>query len=207
MVIGVADLVPKRKELFTRAILVDGLLATPPGFLTNLGPFVWGSRMGVSLRALIATLVQAGFRKGEVSVPAPGSPCGPDCLSRAALTWVLRGRAYKPGTAPSHLLRCLQHSDFAVLIPCSSKADPFDVVWGGEPIWLPFQYREPLCACDDALASLELAFFVASAVDASSVALFTTDAGLPFSASQLDRLLSVPLKRFLPRLHFEGEFR
>lgn len=52
-----------------------------------------------------------------------------------------------------------------------------------------------MCA---ALASLELAFPVASYVDPASVALFTTDAGLPFSAAQLDRLLSLLLRRFLP---------
>lgn len=46
----------KRYEPFTRSILVDGLLATPCGYNTNLGALSWSSRMGMSLRALITTL-------------------------------------------------------------------------------------------------------------------------------------------------------
>lgn len=194
---GVADMIPKRKEPFTRDILVDVLLATPCGYPTNLGPLSWSSRFGRSLRGLVATLAQAGFRKGEVSVSRAGAPCDANCMSRADLAWLLNGRAYATGEAPVTRLAALQPGDFAVLTPCASKSDPFDMVWGGDPIWLPFQPNEPLCACA-ALAAIELADALPLAADRRLVALFTTDEGLPFSDAQLDRLLVCLLARSLP---------
>ena len=71
------------------------------------------------------------------------------------------------------------------------------MVWGGNPIWLPFQANEPLCACV-ALASVEL-HDPLSGVDPDTVALFTTDEGLPLAGFQLDTALANMLGDRLPR--------
>lgn len=114
----------------------------------SLGTFAldWGSRSGRSLRALTTTLAQTGFRKGEVSVDRAGQPCSFRCVSRGSLRWLLRGKIYT-SRPPLALLRDpIKRGDFAVLVPPPSKTDPFDMVWGGNPTWLPFQPGEPLCA-------------------------------------------------------------
>ena len=83
-----------------------------------------------------------------------------------------------------------------MLTPCPSKSDPFDMVWGGNPIWLPFQPNEPLSAFA-ALADIER-FDPIGDLPADSVALFTNDAGLPFSGDQLDKALQRILVARLP---------
>jgi hypothetical protein len=50
-----------------------------------------------------------------------------------------------PGCAPADLLSSPQPGDFAVLQPPPSKSDPFDMVWGSKPIFLPFS-SDPLSA-------------------------------------------------------------
>ena len=75
----------------------------------------------------------------EVRVPLP------DLLTRAGLSWLLRGKVYASGSAPADLLLSPQPGDFAVLQPPPSKSDPFDMVWGSKPIFLPF-CGDPLSA-------------------------------------------------------------
>ncbi|KAL3917869.1 MAG: hypothetical protein SGPRY_006234, partial [Prymnesium sp.] len=191
-----SDLIPRRKEPFTREILVDVILKAPEGF--DLGSFSlrWGSRAGRSLRALTTTLAQTGFRKGEVCVEKAGQPCSYRCASRASLRCLLRGRIYL-SCPPASLLQLPVPGDFAILVPPPSKSDPFDMVWGGNPVWLPFQPGEPLCAFS-ALADVELYDPVSPSADPASVALFTLDDGAPFSGSQLDAILRRLLLRCLP---------
>ncbi|KAL3902663.1 MAG: hypothetical protein SGPRY_011974, partial [Prymnesium sp.] len=123
---SVTDLVPRRREPFTRELLVDVILGAPHGF--PLGSFAldWGSRAGRSLRALTTTLAQTGFRKGEVSVERTGAPsCSFRCVSRHSLRWLLRGRIYT-SRPPAALLRDSRRGDFAVLVP---RPEP-----GGDPV-------------------------------------------------------------------------
>lgn len=142
---GVADLVPRRKEPFTRDILVNVILGAPAGLDLGCVVLDWTTRSGRSLRALTATLAQTGLRKGEVCVDRAGQPCSYRCLSRHGLRWLLRGCVYA-SSPPSFALLHPNPGDYAILIPPPSKSDPFDVVWGGNPIWLPYQPNEPLCA-------------------------------------------------------------
>ena len=175
---GVADLIPKRKEPFTREILVDGLLATPPGFcISGSWALDWLSRSGRSLRGLICTMAQTGFRKRELVAADPAGAWDPNCLPRSALSFLLRGKIYSQHEAPDALLRNPRPGDFAVLQPGPTKSDPFDMIWGGNPIWLPVQLGEPLCAFS-ALADMVRAYPVAAEA-ALTTALFTTDDGLP----------------------------
>ena len=191
---GVKDLIPKRKQPFTRAILVDTLLGTPEGYKVGGVPVVRDSRRWRSFRGITTTLASTGFRKAEITVDKHGQPCDADCLSREHLRWRLRGKLYNSGSVPSELLSDPQAGDFAILTPAPSKSDPFDMVWGDKPIWLPFS-TDPLSAFP-ALAQIEL--HDAFEGDAAATALFTGDDKLPFSGAQLDRALHAMLLRHFP---------
>ena len=187
---GVQDLIPKRKQPFTREILLDTMLGAPEGFKMGRYTLRWQSRQGRSLKALTKTLASTGFRKAEISVDKVGEKCDADCLARSSLAWYLRGRHYEATKAPAELLRNPRSGDFAILTPGPSKSDPNDMVWGNSPIWLP--YTEDELSAFPALAEIELND---GTDDPQNTALFTTDAGLPFSGSQLDRLLKYFLLR------------
>ena len=190
---GVKDLIPKRKEPFTRDILLDTILGAPDATMIGRFKITWASRSGRSLRALTKTLASTGFRKSEVTVEKAGqSLC--DCLTRAGLSWLLRGRAYTPGLAPAEFLSHPQEGDCAILQPPPSKSDPFDMVWGSKPIFLPFD-TDPLSAFT-ALADIELHDPVTGAPELT--ALFTADDGSPFTGHFLDRLLHGLLTRHFP---------
>jgi hypothetical protein len=190
---GVADLIPKRKEPFTREILLDTILGAPEATTVGRFKIAWASRSGRSLRALTKTLASTGFRKAEISVEKADQPLC-DCLTRAGLSWLLRGKVYASGCAPADLLSSPQPGDFAVLQPPPSKSDPFDMVWGSKPIFLPFS-SDPLSAFTS-LADIELNDPIVGSPELT--ALFTDDHGAPFTGHFLDRLLHGLLLRHFP---------
>ena len=191
---GVKDLIPKRKQPFTREILLDTIVGTPDGYSLGRYEVKRNSRKWRSIVALTKTAAQTGFRKSEFTVNKYGQPCDADCLSRASLRWRLAGKIYHSGEVPAHLLREAQPNDFAILTPPPSKSDPFDMVWGDKPIWLPHS-QDPLSAFE-ALSHVELEDPIRET--ASLTALFSDDDGLPFSGSQLDTLLHHMLLRHYP---------
>ena len=125
---GVKDLIPKRKQPFTREILLDTIVGTPDGYSLGRYEVKRNSRKWRSIVALTKTAAQTGFRKSEFTVNKYGQPCDADCLSRASLRWRLAGKIYHSGEVPAHLLREAQPNDFAILTPPPSKSDPFDMV-------------------------------------------------------------------------------
>ena len=188
---GVKDLIPHRKQPFTRAILLDTLAATPDGYKLGQYTVQRDSRKWRSVIGLIKTLAQTGFRKAEICVDKHGQPCNVNCLSRGHLRWLLQGKVYSSGSVPQALLQNPGPGDFAILTPPPSKSDPFDMVWGDKPIYLPFDL-DPLAAFS-ALADIEISDSFEG--PPGNTALFTGDDGLPFSASQLDTLLYHMLRR------------
>jgi hypothetical protein len=171
---GVQDLIPRRKEPFTREILLDTILGAPSGTVIGRFRLDWASRSGRSLSGLTKTLASTGFRKAEVSVDKAGqSLC--DCLTRAGLSWLLRGKIYASGSAPADLLSDPREGDFAILQPPPSKSDPFDMVWGSKPIFLPFN-TDPLSAFTS-LADIELNDPIVGSPE--QTAMFTADDGAP----------------------------
>lgn len=190
---GVQDLIPKRKEPFTREILLDTILGAPDDTAVGRFKLVWASRSGRSIRGLTKTLASTGFRKAEISVEKAGQSLW-DCLTRAGLSWLLRGKVYASGSAPADLLLQPREGDFAILQPPPSKSDPFDMVWGSKPIFLPF-CADPLSAFTS-LADIELNDPVVGSPE--QTALFTADDGSPFTGHFLDRLLHGLLLRHFP---------
>ena len=193
---GVKDLIPKRKQPFTREIILHSLLSAPDTpFKLGRTAFDPNSRRWRSLRALTLTLASSGFRKDEISVSKHGLACDADCLARANLRWFLRDKVYESGSVPPEFLQDPQPGDFAILTPGPSKSDPFDMIWGDKPIWLPFN-EDPLAAFSG-LAEIEL-HDPLDGLQPDSAALFCDDDGLPFSGSQLDTFLKQLLGRHYP---------
>jgi hypothetical protein len=116
-------------------------------------------------------------------------------LTAAVLTlhlrWLIGKKVYNSGKVPAAILQSAGDGDFAILTPPPSKSDPFDMVWGDKPIWLPFD-QDPLAAFT-ALAEIELNDPLVGA--ANETALFTGNDAKPLSGSQLDSLLSHMLLR------------
>lgn len=193
---GYEHLIPKRKEPFTRELIVNILLSAPDGMaLGGTQKLCWASRFGRSLMGMITTLAQTGLRKGEVTVKKRQPECPTNCMSRAAVAWLLRGTMYDSQRAPRELLESPSVGDFVVLTPCPSKSDQLGIVWGGTPIWLPFQREEPLCAFA-ALARIELED---ACWKERVTALFTDDDGQPLVAGRMNKILQHLLLREMPK--------
>ena len=78
--------------------------------------------LGISLRALVATLAQTGFRGDEVSL-TNGSVFDKRCMTRWNVRWKIAGEWVFALTAAQ--LPGLTSADYAVIIPPPSKADQF----------------------------------------------------------------------------------
>ena len=120
---GVKDLIPRRKEPFTREILLDTILGAPDSTVIGRFTLTWASRSGRSFRALTKTLASTGFRKAEISVDKVGQPLC-DCLTRAGLSWLLGGKIFASGAVPRELLLQPRDGDFAILQPPPEQVGP-----------------------------------------------------------------------------------
>ena len=189
---GVAAMIPKRKEPFTRRILERDILGSPHGLA--LGPnweLDWSSLAGRSLAALTCTLAQTGFRKAEICIGSRSEHIQ-YCLKCADLRWMLGGVPTDSPTAAQ--LSDLGDGDYAVITPPPSKSDPFDMVWGGNPIWLPYIPDEPLCAAAAIAALMQHRQVTAP----QTTALFVNNDGAPFTAGDLSGALRRMLLRVYP---------
>lgn len=189
---GVAGLIPHRKQPFTRQMITEYILGAPGGITVGGLTLDWHALSGRSLRALTCVAACTGFRKSEYTVRRRG-PATADCLTFGNVTWLINGITYE--IPPPDVLRGAKEGDFLVIQPPPSKSDPFDVIWGDKPIWIPFQRGQALSAFS-AVADLFL-YSAPSVEDRWKVALFRADDGLPFVAGGLDRLLHDLLCRHL----------
>ncbi|MEM7516419.1 MAG: hypothetical protein AAF368_05810, partial [Planctomycetota bacterium] len=177
---GADALLPDRKEPMLRRLLVDMLAL----------PFDDADPAAVAFRAMMCVCFQAGFRK-SVCIP-DGAVFGRGRLCRSALRWFVGG-AYHPVLTPD-LRRALRPGDAAVLTPPPSKNDPFGVIFGGIPIYLPYDPNLAFSAARH-LADLEIRF---PCVNRAATPLFTTDGtASPFRHSHADSRLRELLARVL----------
>ena len=72
----------KRKESYTNAMIRDMLAITAPVRVNSSCTIDWSSLLGVSLRALVDTLAQTGFRGDEISLTA-GRSFDRCCMTRS----------------------------------------------------------------------------------------------------------------------------
>ena len=184
---GAASLIPKRKEPFTRKILL-ALLTLAAGL--KIGPYVldWKTKIGRALRAALCMAASTGMRKAEFTMPRQMA-FDRSMASRSNLTWGLRGRTYR--VPPIALLKSPEVGDYAMCRPPLSKADQLGNVWGASPIYLSYTPNEPLCAFS-ALADME----IHDPLDADSrdnTPMFSPDGRVPFIAGHMDKMLKAML--------------
>jgi hypothetical protein len=181
---GPEALLPRRKQPL-HAGLLRKIRNIAAGTMIGRRPLDWTAPFFVSIWALLAVGLSAGFRKHEVS-QANGTSHDKSRMSRASLVWRIAGRLIRAPTVA--MLRALARTDFAMLTPMPTKNDPFGDIYGNQPIYLPWDPSEPTNAAA-ALVELELMFPVAA--DArKATPLFVTGAGLePITHSLIDAVL------------------
>ena len=152
-------------------------------------PLDWSSLLGISLKALVATLAQTGFRGDEVSLTT-GRLFDKRCMTRWNLRWKIAGVWVFAPTAAQ--LLALNNEDYAVIIPPPSKADQFGTAWGSNPIYLRFSDTADINAAR-ALRDLEFKWPVAD-TDRQNTPLFVTQNKRMFSRTQLAECVHAMLR-------------
>ena len=193
---GPESLIPHRKEPFTRELII-GLLSIPTGTRLNNGTVVnWEALEWRMIRALVCFMAQSGARKCVVSLP-PGVIWSLMHLSLANVVW--RILAWGPDliTAPTAMhFALLAIGDYALWRPGADKADQLSLHWGGDPVYLPYDPDEPICAARE-LAEAEIAR-ACPADQRRNVPLFTDGRGDPLRHHRLDPLLHAMLATLMP---------
>ncbi|MEM8601387.1 MAG: hypothetical protein AAGF99_15835 [Bacteroidota bacterium] len=180
-------LVTKCKEPLRRRVQLR-LLTTPNGTRVADRVVDWTAPFWVMWRAWICVMSQTGFRKNETSLPN-NSTWTRSRIARASLTWRVRGVDVASLTDPQ--LRALQPGDYAVLKPPAAKNDPFCLIFGDKPIYLPFDAACPFNAAA-ALRNLELVHPLAPP-QRRDTPLFTVD-GEPLRHGVVDKTLRAHLR-------------
>ena len=182
---GAEILVPKRREPLTNEQTMK-LLSIATG--TKLGKHAvdWSSPLFVNFAAFLTTLRHSGSRKADLLCVAP-EDFDPSSMSKWNLKWFVDGEIVDCPTPEQ--LRNLGPGDAAIIIPGCTKADPFAVMFGDKPIYLPFHPTDP-CNAAARLARLELRFPVPAA-QRRHVPLFVSDAaGTPMSHAVVDAIFA-----------------
>ena len=108
-------------------------------------------------------------------------------MSKWNLRWFINGEIVDCPTPEE--LRNFGPGDAAIIIPSCTKADPFAVMFGDKPIYLPFHPTDP-CNAAARLARLELQF-PAPADQRRHGPLFVSDAaGTPMSHAVVDAIFA-----------------
>ena len=186
---GPEALSTRRKEPYTNAMIRAMLTITEPVRVDSSCSIEWSSLLGISLRALVATLAQTGFRGDEVSLTT-GRLFDKRCMTRWNVRWKIAG-VWVFAPTPAQLL-ALTSEDYAVIIPPPSKADQFGTAWGSNPIYLRFSDTADINAAR-ALRDLEFAWPVSNAAR-QSTPLFVTQNKRMFSRTQLAECVHAMLR-------------
>ena len=190
---GPEALLPERKEPLTRQLIIQLLTLAAGTKFPGAPPVDYSEHPWVAIRAMMATLAQCGFRKAEVAVKSAAHASDAH-LTFASVSW--RIAAVHPteliiDPTPEQLA-LLAPGDYALLRPPPSKADQFGIIWGTDPIYLPFEPVEVICAARY-LAELEIVRRVRGGARGATP-LFADSNGKPFTHSFLDKLLHAMLR-------------
>lgn len=193
---GPEALIPRRKEPFTRE-LIEGMLNIPSGTRLSNGAVVnWDTLEWRMVRALLCFMAQSGARKCTVSLPS-GVQFNLMHLSLANVVWMIRAWGPEPIAAPTAMhFALLSLGDYALLRMPPDKADQLSLHWGADPIYLPYDPDELICAARE-LAEAELAR-ACPADQRRLVPLFTDRRGDPLRHFRIDPLLHAMLEQLMP---------
>ena len=86
--------------------------------------------------ALIAVQANTAMRKSEVTLPDSCKAWHKGLVSWDHVKWLINGKYYAELTQA--LYDTMTHTDFVVICPPASKADPFCKVWGHRPVYVRF---------------------------------------------------------------------
>jgi hypothetical protein len=133
---GPGALTPNRAAPFTNEILAAMDAVTEPIRITANRSVDPGSVEGVHLRAFKGLCHDTGMRKSELV-----SAMGTHALTIGSVAFLVDGRLIRRPTPDQLelLLRPDRAMWYLVITPPPSKSDPFGVVWGSLPIYLPYQ--------------------------------------------------------------------
>ena len=133
---GPEALLPNRKEPIDPS-MIRSILNIPSG--TKLGKYTvdWDQPFWTSWAAILCVGIVTGFRKAElVGRFVKGG------LSPWNMKWLLKGETQPCARCSIKQLEELKDGDMGVLIPCTSKADPFGLIFGSTPIYLPVDHSD-----------------------------------------------------------------
>ena len=188
---GAWRLIPRQAKPMLRQFQLD-LVSVPNGTVVKRGCVVdWDSLQFMSLKAMIGLEAMAGFR-GEELVLSDNRG-----LSFAHVAYFIGGTLYTATNWPSaavmkEALRRPSVTDFVIITPPTSKADPFGIIWGPLPIYLPYHSGELNAAV--VLTELHLHFPPQAGAEAATP-LFRKDDETSFTKAQLDSLLQCMLRQ------------
>ena len=183
---GIESLQPQRVEPLTNSLIRAILSESMEGKAVGSSTVAWASREWQSIRALIATLAQTGFRRDEISL-SRGEALDGTKMTRASVRYRLGG-VDRPSTPTEAELRSMQEGDFVLIIPAACKTDQVGLEWGQKPIWLPFSATAPICAARE-LRDMELGWPAPKDEQRARTPLFTDRAGRALVSDKLNALL------------------
>ena len=168
------------------------IFSLPEGTKIGTRTLSWREGYWIAWRALLSCGFAAAFRKAEL-LPAQRS-INSTVLTRASVSWIIDG---VPTANPTRAqLEKLSKGDYVVVVPPTSKADPFGLIYTTKPIYLPFADTVGNAAKAVTILLLEVPIPVASR---AVVQLFCYDAdGTTMGHSEASRVLQHTLKAAFP---------
>ena len=188
---GAAAVAPSRKEPLDGPRLTR-IFSLPDGTKIGAKTLRWSDGYWISWRALLSCGFAAAFRKAELLPAQHGISSA--VLTRASVSWIISG---VPVANPTHAqLENLVQGDYCVIVPPTSKADPFGLIYTTKPIYMPFADKVGNAAKSMAILFLEIPIPVATR---AAVPLFCFDTdGTTMGHSEASRVLQYALKAAFP---------
>ena len=128
---GQHALVPNRAAPLTNEI-INAMFALVTDLKVGTVVVEWDSFLGLNLRGLLALATSTGMRLSELV-----SQDDSHSVLKSSCSFIIAGRPVAHPTVAQ--LSSLTTSDFLMITPPPSKCDPFGVVWGSLPIYIPFR--------------------------------------------------------------------
>ena len=189
---GPESLVPARKEPLG-AQHVRAILLLPNGTPCGRTRINWEKPFFLAIRAMLATMLAAGFRKAEASLPDKEQLDGRR-LRRSSVSWRIRGIDTADPTEEQLLSMAV--GDYCILSPPLAKNDGLGLHFSWRPIYLPFN-------CDDvnaarALRDLWYAVPIEPHLRSSTLLFCISTSGTPMRHAVADKTLRLLLLAAFP---------
>ena len=180
---GAEALVPARKEPLD-GDRVRRILQIINGTKCGRRKVDWAAPFFICIKAMMCTMLSAGFRKAEVALP-DGESIDARRLLRSSISWKIRG--VLTSTPSDQELRSLTQGDFCIIKPPLMKNDSLGEHFSWRPIYLPVDGDAVNAA--RAIADMFLAVPIPTSAASSTLLFCTSTAGSPMRHSTADSAL------------------